>query len=137
MALSERTINGELEIPHWLVTGETVLIPETKEASRREHYRLIACLNTIYKIFTVECFVTLSEHTILPPERFALRKGKRGCTDAPMGDSMVTEDATHRGHSLDVAWINYQKAFDIVPHGWLTEAIKLCKIPDQVQKTMI
>ena len=53
-----------------------------------------------------------------------------------MIDSMVAEDVTMRSRSLDVAWIDYQKAFDMVPHGWLQEVLKLCKIPDQLQKTI-
>ena len=73
----------------------------------------------------------VTEHNNLPP--FVLQKGRRGCLDALMFDSMVVEDATLRGR---VAWIDYQKAFDMVPHGWLKEVLKLCKIPDQVQKTI-
>ena len=78
----------------------------------------------------------VTEHNNLPPEQFVLQEGRRGCLDALMFDSMVVEDATLRGRSLDVAWIDYQKAFDMVPHGWLKEVLKLCKIPDQLQKTI-
>ena len=140
MVLSERVVNGELEVPQWVVTGQTVLIPKTKEASRPEHYRPIACLNTINKIITAVMERVLCDHVmkhnILPPERFVLRTGRRGCLDALMVDSMVVEDATLRSRSLDVAWIDYQKAFDMVPHGWFQEVLKLCKIPDQLQKTI-
>ena len=140
MGLSTRVVNGELEVPQWVVTGQTVLIPKTKEASRPEHYRPIACLNTIYKIITAVMERVLrdhvTKHNILPPEQFALQKGRGGCLDALMIDSMVVEDVTMRSRSLDVAWIDYQKAFDMVPHGWLQEVLKLCKIPDQLQKTI-
>ena len=115
MVPSERVVNGEMEIPQWVVTGETVLITKTKEASRPEQYRPIACLNTIYKIITVVMEIVLRdhvmEHNTLPPEQFALRKGRRGCLDALMVDSMVAEDATLRSRSLGVTWIDYQKAF--------------------------
>ena len=76
MGLSTRVVNGELEVPQWVVTGQTVLIPKTKEASRPEHYRPIACLNTIYKIITAVMERVLrdhvTEHNILPPEQFVL-----------------------------------------------------------------
>ena len=50
-----------------------------------------------------------------------------------MVDSMITEDATLRRRNLDVAWIDYQKAFDHVPHRWLSYALQVCKVPKNVQ----
>ena len=47
--------------------------------------------------------------------------------------SMVTEDAMLRRRNLDVAWIDYKKAFDHVPHGWLREMLELCGVPMHVQ----
>ena len=76
------------------------------------------------------------EHQILPHEQCALRKGRRGCFNALMIDSMVTEDAMHRHRNLDVAWIDYRKAFDHVPHGWLREMLELCRVPLKIQQCL-
>ncbi len=32
---------------------------------------------------------------------------------------MIAQEATSRSRNLSVAWIDYQKAYDRVPHGWL------------------
>ena len=138
--LVEQAINQEITIPQWLVTGRTVLIPKDPNASTPDKFRPIACLNTIYKTFTatVERVVNdhITTHRILPHEQCALRRGRRGCFDALMIDTMVSEDATLRSRDLSVSWIDYQKAFDYVPHGWLVEALKLCKIPDRIQRCL-
>ena len=75
----------------------------------------------------------VTQYDILPPEQCALRSGRRGCLDALMVDSMITEDATLRRRNLDVAWIDYRKAFDHVPHRWLSYALQVCKVPKNVQ----
>ena len=115
-----KVINETMPVPQWLVTGRTVLIPKCKPAGRPDQYRPIACLNTSYKIFTATVERILRRHVvnnnILLQEQCALKKGRRGCFDALMVDAMVCEDATFRGRNLSVAWIDYQKAFDHVPH---------------------
>ena len=136
--LIEGAINLTEEVPQWLVTGRTVLIPKTSPAPRADQYRPIACLNTMYKALTVVLEGIVRDHVmqndILPVEQCALRSGRRGCLDALMVDTMVTEDATLRSRNLDVAWIDYRKAFDHVPHGWLSEALRVCKVPMLVQQ---
>ena len=94
----------------------------------------------MYKTLTAIVERMINEHVdryaILPQEQRALRKGRRGCFDALMVDSMVTEDAVLRHRDLDVAWIDYKKAFDNVPHGWLREMLELCRVPVHVQNCL-
>jgi len=138
--LIEQAINQRIEIPQWMVTGRTVLIAKSENTKEPGQYRPIACLNTMYKTLTavVERVVRahVMMHQILPQEQCALRKGRRGCFDALMIDSMVTEDAMHRHRNLDVAWIDYRKAFDHVPHGWLREMLELCRVPLKIQQCL-
>ena len=39
-------------------------------------------------------------------------------------DSSVCREARHHKRSLSVAWIDYTKAYDHVPHEWILEVIK-------------
>ena len=60
--------------------------------------------------------------------------------DALMIDLMVSEDAMLRHKNLSVAWVDYQKAYDRVPHGWLLEVLKAISVPTvilQCCKTLI
>jgi len=45
-------------------------------------------------------------------------------------------DAMHTHRNLDVAWIDYRKAFDHVPHGWLRELLELCRVPLKIQQCL-
>jgi len=42
-----------------------------------------------------------------------------GCLDTLLVDSAVSREAKRKRKSPSVAWIDYQKAYDRVPHGWL------------------
>jgi len=58
-------------------------------------------------------------YDILPKEQYAVRRGRRGCLDALLIDSMVAREAKLRRRSLSVAWIDYWKAYHRVPHEWI------------------
>ena len=125
------------KIPEWLVKGRTVLIPKDGCKGKPDQYRPITVLNTAYKLFTGDLTKVLEKHVmdneILPIEQKALRKGRRGCFDTLMVDAMITDCAREKGDSLSVAWIDYQKAYDRVPHGWLQLVLEEIQAPMGVQ----
>jgi len=131
---------GSDDIPTWFVKGRTVLIPKEGCQGRPEQYRPITCLNTAYKLLTAVMTEVLYKHSTewgyLPPEQRAIRRGRRGCLDALMIDSMVTREAVARHRDLSVAWIDYQKAYDRVPHEWLSWMLSAMKAPFSVQYTL-
>ncbi len=59
-----------------------------------------------------------------PPSR--LRKGRRGCLDAHV-IAMVAAETKMRHRNLSVGWVDYQKAFDMVPHPWLKQVLRARK----------
>ena len=71
---------------------------------------------------------------IFPAEQRALWKEKRGCLDALLIDSMVNEEVRHRRKKLSVAWVDYSKAFDRVPHGWLLEVLDSIRAPTYLRR---
>ncbi len=91
--------------------------------------RPIACLNTAYKVYTGALAVMLMAHVetkgILPTEQKALRKGRRGCLDALIVDAAVAGETKLRRRNLSIGWVDYKKAFDMVPHPWLKCVLKL------------
>ena len=133
----QEIIGGNTGAPEWLVMGRTVLIPKEGCQGKADQYRPITCLNTGYKLLTAVINTLLQAHveeyTSIPAEQRALCKGRRGCLDALMIDSMVTHEAMLRRRNLSVAWRDYQKAYDRVPHGWLKLVLQLIGAPDDVR----
>ena len=133
----EDILNGASQAPDWMVSGRTVLIPKEGCQGRPDQYRPIACLNTCYKAMTAVVAQILGEHLfandVIPSQQKALRPGKRGCLDALAVDCMVAQDVGLRSKHLAVAWIDYQKAYDRVPHGWLRKVLKYAKVPRVLQ----
>ncbi|XP_066928963.1 uncharacterized protein [Clytia hemisphaerica] len=45
---------------------------------------------------------------------------------------MILENARKSKHNLSTAWIDYRKAFDSVPHGWLKRSLQIHKFPEKL-----
>ena len=65
----------------------------------------------------------------IPAEQRVLMKEKRGCIEALHLDNMIASEAKHCNKNLSVAWVDYQKAFNMVPHLWIHCLLKAIKAP--------
>ena len=112
-----KVLDGETEIPEWLVKGRTVLLPKDGWEGKPDQFQPITCLNCTYKLFTGVLTAILMTHVttknVLPDEQKALRKGRRGCLDALVIDGMIVDETKLYSRNLSVAWIDYRKAFDL------------------------
>ena len=88
-----KVMDGESELPEWLVRGRTVMLPKEGCTGRPDQYRPITCLNTTYKLLTVTLAEVLMTHitakNLLPEEQKALRKRQEGiprCTHNRCGN---------------------------------------------------
>jgi hypothetical protein len=48
---------------------------------------------------------------------------------------MILNDA-RKGRSLSMAWIDYKKAYDMVPHSWLLEVIDMLGVAGNVSELL-
>ena len=64
----------------------------------------------------------------MAPEHKGCRQGSFGAKDQLLINKLLTEDCKTRYKSLSMAWVNYQKAYDSVPHSWLIQCLQLHKI---------
>lgn len=119
-------------IPKWLTSGTTYLIHKGKDPKSPKNYRPITCLPTMYKLLTATVSEKLYDHLmankILPDEQKGCKKGARGCKDQLLISKMVIQDAKKRKKNLTMAWIDYKKAFDSVPHSWILQALKIYRV---------
>ncbi|CAF2088437.1 unnamed protein product [Rotaria magnacalcarata] len=74
----------------------------------------------------------------MPEEQIALRGGVWGCTHALTLDQTLTADAQYqKQRPLSVAWIDYAKAFDSVPHSYIKWLFSVLRIPDLLKKFLV
>ncbi|CAF5206453.1 unnamed protein product, partial [Rotaria magnacalcarata] len=74
----------------------------------------------------------------MPEEQIALRGGVWGCTHALTLDQTLTADAQYqKQRPLSVAWIDYAKAFDSVPHSYIKWLFSVLSIPDLLKKFLV
>ena len=78
----------------------------------------------------------LADNNIIAPEQAGAKKGMWGCTDQLLINQAVTDEAIKNRRNLYMIWLDYKKAYDSVPHGWITEAMKLAKIPEKIIKAI-
>ncbi len=133
-------MDGTVEIPEWLVCGRTVMIPKEGCVGRPDQFKPIACLNTTYKLLTGVAAEMLTDHVtrkgMLPWEQKALRRKRRGCLDALVVDRAVVREAQNDRRDLSVAWVDYRKAFDMVPHKWLRRVLKAVRAPKMIRRLL-
>ena len=61
----------------------------------------------------------LDPEKLLPEEKEGCRKGSRGTKNLLYIDRAVTQEVKSRNKNLAMAWIEYKKAYDMVPHSWI------------------
>lgn len=140
MCLQECLEKGE--VPPWMVLGRTVLIQ--KDKSKRtvvSNYRPIACLPLMWKLLTGILAEKLYGHLLagglLMDEQKGCRKRSRGTKDQLLIDKTVLKEAKGMKRSLAMGWIDYRKAYDMVPHSWIVEMLNLTKVAENVKTLLI
>ena len=119
--------------PEFFTQGVTYLIPKTSEPSTDpSKYRPITCLPTMYKVLTSILTEKIYRHiytnNLMTEEQKGCRKKAQGCKEQIIIDNSITRNCKKRKGELHVAYIDYQKAFDSVPHTWLQEVLNIYKI---------
>ena len=111
---------NEIQMPLWLSTTRTALLPKNSETNRPENYRPIALQNSMYKIYASILNYFLEDHcrvnNILSIEQAAAKKGSWGCTDQLLINKAIMEEVKSKRRNLVCVWLDYKKEFDSVPH---------------------
>jgi len=122
-----------------MVQGRTTLTTkdETKGAEVG-NYRSTAYLPTIFKLLTdiiaEHIHGCLDRNGLLPVEQKGCRKNTQGTRDQLLIDKMVLKNCRIIHTNLNMAWINYKKAYDTVPQSWILESVTLMGIADNLKR---
>ena len=71
----------------------------------------------------------LEKHDLIRFEQKGYRALTRGTKDHLMLDKATMKDSRYRKTNLAMTWINYQKAFDMVPHSWIVKSLEMIGPP--------
>ena len=125
-------------VPDWMTTGRTLLcLKDPKQGSLVSNFRPMTCLPLMWKLLTgvlaEELYRHLDENQLLPVEQKGGRKGSRGTKDQLLIDKMVIKNCKRRLTGLGVAWVDYKKAYDMIPHSWIGKTLEMFGIADDVR----
>ena len=130
----QKMLASEEETPDWLTLGSTSLLPKSQDTHLPNKYRPICCLSTTYKLLTGIISDALYDHLdkgdFLEEEQKGCIRNRLGTKHQLLINKTILEDCKRRQRNLSIAWIDYQKAFDSVPHSWISRCLELYKVDD-------
>ena len=115
-------------VPSWFIRGRNSLLEKDKRKGNvASNYRPITCLPLMWKLLTGEIadqiHAYLDQEKLLQEEQKRCRKGSRRTNDLLYIDRVVIAVVKFRNKNLAMAWIDYKKAYDMVPHSWIIECL--------------
>ena len=98
----------------------------------------ITCLLMMWKILMAqnreEIYESLIYRGLFPEEQNGCHKGNRDREELLYIDQHIINDSKTRRKNLTMAWIDYKKAYDMIPQSWTAHCFKMNKMPDEVIK---
>ena len=127
----------EGDVPTWMTKRRITFIQKDPEkGNAANNYSPIACLPLMWKLLTSilaeKIYAHLSEKNVPPDEQKGCRKDSRGTKYQLLIDKQVLKHCKNHQHNLAVGWIDYKKAYYMVSHRWLIEAMKMVEIADNI-----
>ena len=126
-------------IEKWLSTGKTIPLMKNKKAGAiPSNYRPKTCLGTTFKLMTAIIADTIQNHlykyNLIPEEQKGNRRNSRGTKDQLLIDKMILRNSRRRKTNLHVAWIDYKKAFDSLPHSWIAKCLEIVGVSGNIRQ---
>ena len=77
-------------------------------------------------------FEYIEIYNLLPVEQKGCRRNSRKTKDQLLVDKMVLTDCK-KGHTyLGMAWIDYKKAYDMIPHSWILKNLEPVQVSENI-----
>ena len=70
-------------------------------------------------------YENLEKKHLLPAKQKGCRRKSRGTKDQLLVDKLIIKNCKRRKTGLGMAWIDYKKAFYLVPPSWILECIRM------------
>ena len=79
----------------------------------------------------------LDQQKLLTEEQKGCRKRSKGTNDLLYIDRAVIGEVKSRKKNLAMAWIDYKKAYDMVPHSWIKECLGLFGVAENIKTLLV
>ena len=128
-------------VPSWFTRERTSVLQKDKSKGNVAcNYRPIACLLLMWKLLTGvivdQIYAHLDQEKLTPEEQKGCRKSSRGTNDLLYIDRAVIKEVKSRNKNLAMAWIDYEKAYDMVPHSWIIEYLDLLGVAEGIKNLL-
>ena len=111
------------------------MMKDSKKGTEVGNYRPIACLNLIWKLLTGiisdKTYDHLEENKLLEEQKGSRRKCQ-GTKDQLVIDRCILQNCRKRKTSLHMAWVDYKKTYDMVPHSWIITTVGMVVLADNI-----
>ena len=84
-------------------------------------------------VIAYQIYAHLDQEKLLPEEQKRCRKGSRGTNDLLYSDRAVIKEVKSRSKNVAMAWTDYKKVYDMVPHSWITECLDLFVVAETIK----
>ena len=84
-----------------------------------------------------QIYAHLDQKKLLPEEQKGCKKGSRGTNNLLYIDRAVIKEVNSRNRNLAMAWIDYEKAYDMVPHSWVIECLDLFGVAENIKSLLV
>jgi hypothetical protein len=74
----------------------------------------------------------VEDKNFMSKEQKGCHRITKGCKDQLLISKAIPQESKHRKKILFMAWIDYQKAFERVPHSWIIKFLDLIGINTKV-----
>ena len=97
-------------------------------------------MSVVWKLLTSiiyqKIYFHLHSNNLFPLEQKGCLRRSRGTKDQLLIDKLILCDAKKKRKNLCMAWIDFKKAFDSVPHDWILKCLQLYGVNEQVQQLL-
>jgi hypothetical protein len=80
---------------------------------------------TLTGLIAEQLYEHLENQNLIGEEQKGCRRGGRGTKEHLILDKVILRDCRARKTNLAMCWIDYQKAYDMLPHSWILETLKM------------
>ena len=84
-----------------------------------------------------QIYAHLDQEKLLQEQQKGCRKGSRRTNDLLYIDRAVIKEVKSRNKNLAMAWIDYKKAYDMVPHSWIIECLDLFGVAENIKSLLV
>ena len=84
-----------------------------------------------------QIYAHLDQEKLLPEEQKRCRKGSRETNHSLYIDRAVIKEVKARNKNLAVAWLDYKKAYVMVPHLWIIECLDLFEVAENIKSLLV